>query len=77
VTSCGKGGIGEALLKEYTRLGLNAIATVLPSEPHEHLTEAGIKWFTLDLMDEKTIVSLKQDLLKVTGGYLDILVNNA
>ncbi|KAL7954996.1 NAD(P)-binding protein [Trichoderma compactum] len=32
VTGCGRGGIGEALILEYTRRGIYAIATVLPNE---------------------------------------------
>ncbi|PTB37190.1 uncharacterized protein TrAFT101_010924 [Trichoderma asperellum] len=77
VTGCGKGGIGEALVLEYTRRGVHAIATVLPNEDSDHLTAAGITWFPLDVRDEKSVIHLKEEVLAVTNGYLDCLVNNA
>ncbi|TGJ82157.1 hypothetical protein E0Z10_g6605 [Xylaria hypoxylon] len=77
VTGCGKGGIGEALVKQYTSRGVHAIATVLPNENHDHLTEAGITWFPLDVTVEKSVIDLKQNILAITGDGLDILVNNA
>ncbi|KAL9473386.1 hypothetical protein ACSS6W_007766 [Trichoderma asperelloides] len=77
VTGCGKGGIGEALVLEYTRRGVHAIATVLPNEDSDHLTTAGITWFPLDVRDEKSVIHLKEEILAVTNGYLDFLVNNA
>ncbi|KAI0532999.1 hypothetical protein GGR58DRAFT_488365 [Xylaria digitata] len=77
VTGCGKGGIGEALVKEYTSRGVHAIATVLPNESHDHLVEAGITWFPLDVTVEKSVIDLKQNVLAIAGDRLDILVNNA
>ncbi|KAL7908212.1 NAD(P)-binding protein [Trichoderma velutinum] len=77
VTGCGKGGIGEALILEYTRRGIYAIATVLPDENSDHLMAAGITWFPLDVTDEQSVINLKGKISSVTGGYLDILVNNA
>lgn len=77
VTGCGQGGIGEALVQEYTRCGLHAIATVLPGESNEHLRRAGITWFTLDVTLEESVIELKQNVLAMTGGPLHVLVNNA
>jgi 1-acylglycerone phosphate reductase len=74
---CGQGGIGEALVMEYTRRGIHAIATVLPNEPHDHLSKAGITFFPLDVTVEKSVVELKAWVLELTGGKLDILVNCA
>jgi len=74
---CGQGGIGEALVKEYTRRGVHAIATVLPSENSEHLTEAGITWFPLDVTNENSVLDLKKNIGALTNGYLDFLVNCA
>lgn len=75
--SCGQGGIGEALVTEYTRQGLHAIATVLPNEDSDHLSKAGITFYTLDVTSEKSILELKADVQKLTGGRLDVLVNCA
>ncbi|KAK4077738.1 uncharacterized protein Triagg1_3432 [Trichoderma aggressivum f. europaeum] len=77
VTGCGKGGIGEALILEYARRGIYAIATVLPNENSNHLTVAGITWFPLDVTDEQSVINLKREISSITDGYLDILVNNA
>ncbi|KAL7787174.1 hypothetical protein V8C37DRAFT_419026 [Trichoderma ceciliae] len=77
VTGCGKGGIGEALVQEYTRRGVHAIATVFPNENSDHLAVAKIPWFPLDVTDEESVVSLKERILSLTNGYLDFLVNNA
>ncbi|KAL7812778.1 NAD(P)-binding protein [Trichoderma gracile] len=77
VTGCGKGGIGEALVQEYTRRGIFAIATVLPNENSDHLTATGITWFPLDVTDEESVISLKETVYSLTNGYLDFLVNNA
>lgn len=74
---CGKGGIGEALVQEYTRRGIFVMATVLPNENSDHLTAAGITWFPLDVTDEESVISLKERLFTLTDGYLDLLVNNA
>ncbi|RYP78221.1 hypothetical protein DL771_000698 [Monosporascus sp. 5C6A] len=74
---CGKGGIGEALVKEYARRNVHPIATVLPMESSEHLSQAGITWFSLDVTIEKSVADLKRNVLALTGGRLDILVNNA
>ncbi|KAI1771741.1 hypothetical protein F4818DRAFT_428916 [Hypoxylon cercidicola] len=77
VTGCGKGGIGEALVTEYTRRGIHAIATVLPQESSAHLSEAGITFFQLDVTDEKSVQALKASVEKLTGGRLDVLINCA
>lgn len=75
--SCGQGGIGEALVKEYQARGIRSIATVLPSEAREHLVEAGVLCFSLDVTKQESVDQLKKDVAAVTGAYLDILVNNA
>ncbi|ORY71073.1 uncharacterized protein BCR38DRAFT_453712 [Pseudomassariella vexata] len=77
VTGCGQGGIGEALVTEYKRRGLHAIATVLPHESSEHLAKAGITFFPLDVTQEMSVLELKASVQELTGGRLDILVNCA
>lgn len=74
---CGEGGIGEALVKEYALRGLRPIATVLPSETSSHLLDLGIVCYQLDVTSEESVTELKQKVMELTGGYLDVLVNNA
>ncbi|TVY75807.1 NADPH-dependent 1-acyldihydroxyacetone phosphate reductase [Lachnellula suecica] len=77
ITGCGQGGIGEALAKEYVRHDVVPIATVLPTESTEHLAEVGIVSFPLDVTIEESVVALKENVIRLTGGHLDFLVNNA
>ncbi|RBA21814.1 hypothetical protein FPRO05_14370 [Fusarium proliferatum] len=77
VTGCGQGGIGEALVMEYKRLSMHAIATVLPHESSVHLSQAGITCFPLDVTNEDSVSELKLKLEELTGGRLHILVNCA
>ncbi|KAI0902843.1 hypothetical protein F4823DRAFT_620780 [Ustulina deusta] len=77
VTGCGQGGIGEALVKQYRNHGVHAIATILPSEASDHLTQAGISWFYLDVTSDDSVAGLEESVANLTGGFLDILVNNA
>ncbi|KAF4499908.1 short-chain dehydrogenase reductase family [Fusarium agapanthi] len=77
VTGCGRGGIGEALVMEYKRLSFHAIATILPHESRNHLSQAGITCFPLDVTVEDSISELKTKVQELTGGRLHILVNCA
>jgi 1-acylglycerone phosphate reductase len=49
----------------------------MPSEPSEHLENAGITYFRLDVTQDASVQELKHHLISLTSGYLDILVNNA
>ncbi|KAF5688763.1 1-acyldihydroxyacetone-phosphate reductase [Fusarium denticulatum] len=77
VTGCGQGGIGEALVMEYKRLSFHAIATVLPHESSNHLSQVGITCLPLDVTVENSISELKFKVQEITGGHLHILVNCA
>ncbi|KAI0437388.1 hypothetical protein F4803DRAFT_539112 [Xylaria telfairii] len=77
ITGCGKGGIGEALAIEYAAVGVHPIATVLPQESGDHLTDARISWLRLDVTSEESIAQLKKQVSKLTHDRLDVLVNNA
>ena len=50
---------------------------MLPTESYQHLATAGIISFPLDVTNEESILALRENVVKLTGGYLDILVNNA
>jgi 1-acylglycerone phosphate reductase len=64
-------------VKQYKSRGIYPIATLLPSEPSEHLDAAGITWFPLDVTKDDSIANLKHSIDAITHGQLDILVNNA
>ncbi|KAK3936137.1 hypothetical protein QBC46DRAFT_357698 [Diplogelasinospora grovesii] len=78
VTGCGKGGIGHALASEFRRHGYTVFATLLPHEPRDHLTsESGIHAVSADVTSDSDIQNLRDEISKVTGGRLDVLVNCA
>ncbi|RAH69704.1 SDR family oxidoreductase [Aspergillus aculeatinus CBS 121060] len=77
ITGCGKGGIGEALALQYQAHGCTVLATVLPSESHEHLTSVGIQCFQLDVTKDESVHALCKAVETKVGDRLDILVNNA
>lgn len=64
-------------MKEYVRRGVHAIATVLPNEASDHLSDAGIDCFVLDVTVEASVLNLKSQVAALTGGHLDVLVNCA
>jgi NAD(P)-dependent dehydrogenase (short-subunit alcohol dehydrogenase family) len=41
------------------------------------LEDAGITTITLDVTDEKSVLTAKEQVVSITGGALDILINNA
>lgn len=53
------------------------IATLLPWESRDHLEPFGIKCFDLDVTNEESTAAFKVAVDKLTGGRLDVLVNNA
>lgn len=64
-------------MTEYARRGVHPIATVLPQEASDHLSNAGITFFLLDVTVEQSVSDLKAAVHKLTGGRLDVLVNCA
>lgn len=64
-------------MTEYSRRGIHAIATVLPHEASDHLLNAGITFFLLDVTVEQSVIDLKTAVHELTGGRLDVLVNCA
>ena len=62
---------------EFRSRGLLAIATVLPHESRDHLDIDGIIRFDSDVTSEMSVKTLKCAVDKLTGGRLDVLVNNA
>ncbi|TRX92612.1 hypothetical protein FHL15_006539 [Xylaria flabelliformis] len=72
ITGCGQGGIGEALAREYMSRGVVPIATILPSESSEHLSDAKITWFYLDVTRDSSIADLKSKIFEHTAADTDV-----
>jgi len=77
ITGCSPGGIGHALALEYHSKGLLVFATARKVEVLAELTELGITTIALDVTDPESVRRARDHVSEVTGGTLDVLVNNA
>ncbi|KAI3322743.1 short chain dehydrogenase [Xylariaceae sp. AK1471] len=57
--------------------GYTVFATLLPHEPRDHLTDAGIHAYSADVTVDGEIHDLRESITAITQGRLDVLVNCA
>lgn len=62
---------------EFAAQGLRVFATARSLDSMSNLSQSGIETFVLDVTVPESILALKEDITKRTGGTLDILYNNA
>ena len=67
----------EALLLEFQHRGLTVIAILLPDEAREELQLNNLICLDLDVTSEESVQMLRKSVDNLTGGRLDVLVNNA
>lgn len=77
ITGCGPGGIGSALATEFHLRGHRVIASGLSEALLAHLRDRDIETVVLDVTSQDPIESAATHVSKLTGGTLDILINNA
>ncbi|KFX96316.1 hypothetical protein V490_03394 [Pseudogymnoascus sp. VKM F-3557] len=77
VIGASKGGIGDAIAKEFLRKGCRVFATARSIEKVEHLQQISIEVLTLDVTSSKSIDDATAEITRQTGGSLDILVNSS
>lgn len=77
ITGCSEGGIGDALAREFHIQGFRVFATARNLSKVEHLKTLGIETLPLDVIDETSIKETVETVRKLTGGTLDVLVNNS
>ncbi|KAF5660323.1 1-acyldihydroxyacetone-phosphate reductase [Fusarium circinatum] len=77
ITGCSEGGAGHALALEFAAKGYRVFATAQSIKSLTGLQEKGIELLTLDVTKSESISALKDEIIKRTGGKLDILFNNA
>lgn len=77
ITGCSEGGIGDALAKEFHRKGLRVFATARNLAKVQHLKNLGLEILPLDVVDADSIAQAVESVRALTGGTLDILVNNS
>ncbi|KAF8526035.1 NAD(P)-binding protein [Hysterangium stoloniferum] len=77
ITGCSAGGIGFHLAKEYHLQGLRVFATARRIEAMEELEALGITCLELDVTQIQSIKQVRDEVSRITGGTLHVLVNNA
>jgi 1-acylglycerone phosphate reductase len=80
ITGCSAGGLGDALARAFhahPSKSYRVIATARNPEKMSHLADCGIETLVLDVLDSKSIKSAVTKVEELTGGTLDILLNNA
>lgn len=77
ITGCGPRGIGAALASEFHSRGHRVIASGLSESLLEPLRESGLETMVMDVTSESSIRDAVSHVAKLTGGKLDILINNA
>lgn len=78
VTGCSNGGLGAAMAKAYQAKGFRVFATLRNRSKAGALEKIkGIEILELDVASEESIHQCAKAVEKLTGGSLDVLVNNA
>ena len=77
VTGCSKGGIGDALAREFHAKGVRVLATGRNLSKLEHFNALGIETLQLDVENSESIKAAAKAASDLTGGKLDYLVNNS
>ena len=77
ITGCSKGGLGDVLARTFHAHGLRVIATARNPSKMVHLKSLGIETIILDVTSQESIQSCVQEVSQLTGGSLDILLNNS
>lgn len=78
VTGCSTGGIGPALalyLQQEAGFTVFATARRISNMPDE-LAAAGCKLLELDVTKEDSLKQVQEQVAAVTGGRLNLLINN-
>lgn len=77
VTGTSKGGVGDHLAQELHRRGFWVFATARTPSKVQHLKDMGLDIILLDVTDSESIKKAAGEVAVLTGGKLDMLVNNA
>ncbi|KFY40383.1 hypothetical protein V495_05460 [Pseudogymnoascus sp. VKM F-4514 (FW-929)] len=77
ITGCSQGGAGEALARRFHKSGFRVFATARNLRKIEHLISEGIEILELDILENQSVAKVASSVSDITGGTLDILINNA
>lgn len=77
ITGCSDGGLGAALAVAYHEAGYRVLASSRNISKMAALNAMGIATLTMDVMSEDSISACVSEVTKLTGGTLNVLLNNA
>ena len=77
ITGCSDGGLGSQLCLAFHEAGWRVFAIARNLAKLRNVTEAGIETLQLDTLSEDSIKECVSAVEKLTGGSLDMLLNNA
>jgi 1-acylglycerone phosphate reductase len=77
ITGCSDGGLGSALALTLHGTGHRVFATARNPAKLANAKAAGIETVILDVLSESSIEKCVAEVRELTGGSLDVLVNNA
>lgn len=77
ITGCSDGGLGAALAVAYQKSGYRVFATARNPSKMAALIALGIETLTLDVLSQDSISNCVLQVTKLTGGTLNVLLNNA
>src|ERR1700750_3165304 len=77
ITGCSDGGLGAALAVAFHEYGDRVFATARSPSKMASLGALEIEAFPLDVLSEESITACVEQISAITGGSLDILINNA
>jgi hypothetical protein len=77
ITGCSQGGAGEALAQIFVQNGFRVFATARSLSRIQHLEAEGIDILELNVLDSISLEKTAETVSGLTGGTLDILINNA
>jgi NAD(P)-dependent dehydrogenase (short-subunit alcohol dehydrogenase family) len=77
ITGCSQGGAGEALAQLFVQNGFRVFATARSLSRIQHLEAEGIDILELNVLDSSSLEKTAETVSGLTGGTLDILINNA
>ncbi|KZV97818.1 NAD(P)-binding protein [Exidia glandulosa HHB12029] len=77
ITGCTAGGIGHALALEFYKQGFRVFATARRLDAIQDLHDKGLETVALDVTEDTSVKAAAAHVADLTGGTLDVLVNNA
>lgn len=77
ITGCSDNSLGAGIALAFHARGLRVFATIRDIPKGSSVQAAGIELVTLDVLDNESIKKAVQRITELTGGTLDILINNA